>query len=632
MNSCAYRLMGRLVVPAAFLMVLVAGPLLAAEPDGAAADPREVPAAGPDMEALLGSHGRFSSPTDDTLALEFLFSLTGQRQYDLLRGYDGKGYSRDDDKYSETSRPLRGQRSVQSVYESTEAILDYRSRHFNLFVDWALIGDRRYDPSEPYMRDRYFYIRDAHVEVDYQPFTLKMGRTTQQDVVDTPYSLFVNSNPIPALQMETSYKGDFFFYTSRWVGLNRSSDKTYFGSEPGVAPFGVYNNDNPQIVPGTGARYDQVYPDGVPWADRGANFKVYGLNLEQGWRFGLQEGAVYTNSFFNPEFFLSPMPMYFTQIIMDGGNKPWGEFANSKHVMGFFLDRTTPDGYFTAQILVDDINGSSIPGIDVDFQNRLAWSLGGYRQFDFGQVGLYYAGATKYAFSATSTPGDDVYDGLEVGNYSGADETPLYYSRRPYPFTYFPAVEYPVDGGRRMPIDYRQNYLGYAHGENNMAIKMDYTNTFFVDEPRETGFYASLEWVLNGAKSPANPWHEEYTYKDISDSTHFLRDDLEHQLLFRARVERPVTIFGTPFTVFADGELGFIFNAMRLEPPFDDDDPRRWIWGDENGDFKPPTGGHDEVKLIDRNRAEPWIYRPQMGTNEVIYYLTVGITYRWQMK
>lgn len=564
----------------------------------------------------------FSSDSDDTLAFEFTFGLTAQRMYEMLDSYESP----------ELDRSLRGQRAPRSWYDTTEAILDYRARYLSLFVDWAMINDERYDPSEPWMGGRYLYIKDAHVLVDRRPFLIKAGRTTQTDVVDSPYSLFVNANPIPAPQLETTYRGDFFFYTSRWVGLNHNSDKVYFGSGSDHPLYGQREPDatgDPIPMPGSGNAYEDVYPDGIPWANRGANVKVYGLNLADGWRFGLQENAVYLNQYFNPEFFLSPMPMYFTQIIVDGGNKPWGEYANGKHVLGFFADRTRPGNYLAGQILLDDFNpGNLAPSLDVDFMNRIAWSIGGYREYDFGQVGLYYAGSTKYTFSATSSAGID----RDVRTFDGADEVPLYYSRRPYPLTYFPAVEYPVKNGRRMPIDYRHNYLGYQHGENNMAIKIDYTSTFHHDEGRTIGLYSSLEYVINGAKSPANPWHEESHFRDIDEATRFLNDDLEHQLLVRARVERPVKIFGVPFTVFADGELGFIFNAMKLEPVFAEDDERRVFDLDDLEDRSRVDAEENEANIVDRNLVEPWIYRPQPGDHEVIWHLTLGITYRWQVK
>ncbi|TVR85817.1 MAG: hypothetical protein EA428_15205, partial [Spirochaetaceae bacterium] len=330
----------------------------------------------------------FLGDTEDTLTLDFLFSLTGERDYDRFVKQPG----------------FNKERPPNAVYDTLSAILDYRSRYFSLFVDWGMINDGRYDPTEPYMRGRYLYINDAHVKVEGESFSVKAGRSTQKDVVDTPYSLFVNSRPIPALQLETNYNGTYFFYSNRWVSLNRNSELIYFGSDHESFPLAGRESDK---VAGSGGSFEDVYPRGIPWADRGSNFKVYGLNLGR-WRFGIQESAVYINQSFNPEFFLSPMPLYFTQLVVDSGGDgafPWGEEANSKHIFGFFADRTTEDTYIAGQFLFDDINGGFIPGIETEFQDRLAWSLGGHRDFEFGRIGLYYAGATKYSFSATSTTG-----------------------------------------------------------------------------------------------------------------------------------------------------------------------------------------------------------------------------------
>lgn len=520
--------------------------------------------------------------TDDTLTLDLLFSLTGERDYARFVELDG----------------FDDERSPNPVYDTLSAVLDYRSRYFSLFVDWSMINDGRYDATEPYMRGRYLYINDSHVQLENESFSLKAGRSTQKDVVDTPYSLFVNSRPIPALQLETNYNGTYFFYSNRWVSLNRNSELIYFGSDNEEFPL----NDD--------------FPDGIPWADRGANFKVYGLNMGR-WRFGLQESSVSIKQNFNPEFFLSPMPMYFTQLVVDSGGQgafPWGEFANTKHIFGFFADRTTEDTYIAGQFLFDDINGGFIPGIETEFQDRLAWSLGGHRDFDFGRVGLYYAGATKYSFSATSV--SDI--NADTSKFDGTDEVPLYYSRRPYPLTYYPAVEFPDDGGtKRLPIDYRDNYIGYMHGENNMALMLTYMNVFR-PETGGIGFHSSLEYVVNGAKSPANPWHEKDSYTEISESFVLLNDStLEHQLRLRAGVQKDVRLFDTPFSVFAEGELALLFNRMRISPPFDEDDSEVVL---------------DNAEIVDRNQVEPWIYRPQAGEHDVTGQLTLGVVYRFNLR
>jgi hypothetical protein len=492
---------------------------------------------------------------------------------------------------------LPGQRPPKTFYDTSRALLDYHYDDFSLFVDFAMIDDEIYDPAEVYLLGRYFFIQDAYVEYTADRFSVKAGRTIQKDVVDTPYSLFVSSEAIPSVQLEASYFGDLVFYTTRWVRLNENSKQTYFGTAE-TSPYWDYPFDeDSDRYP-----YQEMYPEGIYWLDRGANFHVYGLNLGE-WRFGLQESAVTYNSSFNTEFFVSPMIMYLTQLVIEGGAKPWTEYSNTKHFMGFFVDRIDDESYFASQLLIDDVNGDFIPGIDQDNQNRLAWSVGGYKQYPFGRVGFYHAGATKNTFSPTyaSTP-DKKLDSYE------ADQLPMYYSTRPYPYTYYPAVQYQLEDGTPMPIDYTRNYIGYKHGENNISFLLTYDNfiaggdSSFLQTARKTAFGASLEWVLNGAKSPVNPWHEFDHWKEIPNPTELLDGTVEHILLLSGYLHRPVQLFGQPFSLFADMKAGMAFNAMALEPA------------------SPDT--HD---------TEPWIYRPQAGVHEPIFQLTIGLTYQWQL-
>jgi len=502
--------------------------------------------------------------SDEYLAFEFFFGGTLQRQYEMLDG----------------------QRSPKSFYDTTQAILDYRFKDFSLFIDWSLINDELYDPSEVYLLGRYFYINDAHVAYQTNRFSLKAGRSTQQDVVDSPYSLFVNSEPIPAVQVEAKYTGDYFFYTNRWISLNHNSKNTYFGYGPDDDPYP--DSDG----------YSILYPNGVTWADRGAHFHVYGLNLGD-WRFGLQESAVTFGDSFSADFFFSPMIMYFTQLVMDDGAKPWQEFANSKHFMGFFLDKTTEKSYFSTQILIDDINGDILPGVENKNQNRLAWSIGGSHEFDFGRIGFFHAGATKDTFGATyatttAKAFEDYHD----------DDLPVHYSFHSYPYTYYPAVSYLLeDDTTWMPIDYTQNYIGYKYGENNLSFLVDYENEFPLKNGQNLSQYLALEWVLNGAKSPANPWHEYVRWTHIPDPTQLLDGTVEQILTFRSRTDFPVKVFGVPFNVFADLEAGMIFNAMGLEPATEE-----------------------------TAATEAWIYRPQEGQHEPVFRLTLGMGYLWRLK
>ena len=146
----------------------------------------------------------FSVEQDSEESLTFLAngSVTFQKQYELLDG----------------------QREPKNIYETLWGVLDYQNAPYRLYIDIALVGDSIYDPSETYMLGRYVYINDAYVDLDLDRFYLKAGRSTQKDVIDSPYTLFVNSEPHPATQIEAKYEGDFFFYTSRWVSLNNNSE------------------------------------------------------------------------------------------------------------------------------------------------------------------------------------------------------------------------------------------------------------------------------------------------------------------------------------------------------------------------------------------------------------------------
>jgi len=524
--------------------------------------------------SLFAGEDSESLEDDEYLAFEFFLTGTAQKQYEMLDG----------------------QRSPKDFFDTSRALLDYRYSNFSLFIDWSMINDEIYDPAEVYMMGRYFYINDAHVDYETDRFYIKAGRSIQKDVVDSPYSLFVNSEPIPSVQIETKYTGDFFFYTNRWVNLNHNSENTYFGSGAD-SPFWDYQDGELDYS------YREEYPNGIPWVDRGAHFHVYGLNLGK-WRFGLQESAVTFGESFSPEFFLSPMIMYFAQLVVDDGAKPWLEYANSKHFMGFFVDRTTDDSYFSSQILIDDINGDILPGVENVNQNRLAWSIGGYRDFSFGRMGFFHGGALKDTFGATyaSTVNGSDYPYRDYDEYN-ADDIPLYYSYHPYPYTYYPDVEYNLEDGTRMPIDYTQNYIGYKYGENNLAFLLDYKNEFFTRSPHKLSLYAALEWVLNGAKSPANPWHEYDRWTQIPDPTQLLDGTVENILTIRTRLDRSINFLGVPFSVFADLELGMAFNAMGLEP------------------------AHADAEV-----TEAWIYRPQPGINEPIYQLSIGFSYLWRLK
>jgi hypothetical protein len=141
-----------------------------------------------------------------------------------------------------------------------------------------------------------------------------------------------------------------------------------------------------------------------------------------------------------------------------------------------------------------------------------------------------------------------------------------------------------------VPLDYRDNYIGYLYGENNLAFLVDYKRSF----PR-LDFGASLEYVISGSKSPANPWHDAVQGKDAGRYTQMFGEPvLEHTITARlqgAWTRRAWTFYGRL-------SLGGVFNRLGLEASAD----------------------------LPENPAMS-IYRPQEGDNHLIYGLTVGATY-----
>ncbi len=315
------------------------------------------------------------------------------------------------------------------------------------------------------------------------------------------------------------------------------------------------------------------FPSGYP--DRGANYKVYALKFGD-MRFGFQDSTVYVGRVFDPEYFFSPIPNVGHQLIRNDG-KPWSEESNDNSLVTWFYDWQTPKSYLYAQWLLDDINlDFLIPKFMEDewggqrIPQKTAWSLGGYYNFSFGRLGFYHAGATKYTFS----PNTDWVD-------------------LPYQYSYYPDVSYVtndlhVTPGAEITIDYMDNYIGYKYGENNIAFLIDYGNVF-----GPVAFNACLEYVISGSKSPANPWHEYTTVGDTGRDTKLLDDPvLEHTIAAQIRA---LWIWRN-FTFYSQLRLGGKFNELALEPVFDGGLP---------------------------------IYRPQEGSDRLIYQVKIGATYRF---
>jgi hypothetical protein len=416
------------------------------------------------------------------------------------------------------------------VYDNLHTVLRYDYRFAHVVADLSLLNDQKYSPYEDYTMGRYFFINAGGMVLDFGALQVSGGRLPHRDLVGSPYSLFISSSAHSDILADITFRGGPFTYETRWVRLNTRSEAGY--------------------------------------PDRGANYKVFAVRLGD-WRFGLQDSAVYVDRVFDEEYFFSPVPNIVTQMINNHAGKPWGQDSNDNSIMGLFVERQRPESYLYAQWLVDDIDLSFLVPASLRDESwyrkipqKMAWSIGGSREFPFGRLGFYHAGATKYTFQAL-------------------------FPDIPYSYTYYPDVDYQLKDGTPMTLSEEDNYIGYLHGENNIA--------FLADFARQLGpvdFTASLEYVVSGSKSPANPWHESTTHGGVT----LLLDDpvLEHKVIGTAAASWPCR----NWTFYTRVKLGAAFNHLAL---------------------------------VEAVPFEPKIFRPQPGEHVPIYAWTLGVSYRWKV-
>lgn len=440
------------------------------------------------------------------------------------------------------------------------ATLLTRGEHYDIDVNLAMSNDGAIIPHSSYQLGHYFYTRGATAGFNFGDVSFTGGRGIHADVVDSPYTIYINPEAFPAIHAEAAYTGEVFSYTTRWVRLNERSAQYYNGDIDGD--------------PAT----DTLI------RDRGMTFKAYSLHFGN-LTVGFEDVSLYLDRSFDAETFLSPFPMYFLEMLNTSAGRPWSELSNTNSLMGFFGEYETGDLYLCGQVLVDDINagalapilGWAIPSLNnIENLSKVAWSLGGTYDTPFGLFGFYHGGALKYTFAATYV----------------SDSS---YSTLPYEYTYFPVAEFDAGGGTYKPLDYTHNYIGYTHGENNLAFLADYTAEFGGRKPWAFGLYSSLEWVINGSKSPSNPWHEHDHWTEIDPPQELLTDEvLEHTLRLDVRLSKPVNNW-----LFAvDGALGYVWN--RLE-------------------------------LVEAVADEPKIYTPVAGNNHLIASLTLRAAYTLEL-
>ena len=406
-----------------------------------------------------------------------------------------------------------------TFFEENRVEFSFSDGPVGLNLDVSLMGGRRYPAHSRFQMGRYFHMNDASLDFSLGRLGLYGGYLPHGDVVKTPYSLYISSLVIPALNAGFRYTHDRFFFETRWIRLNERSSVKYVGK-------------------------DETF------RDRGLTFKAFGLNFGN-LTVGFEDAYLYLDQSFDAESFLLPAPMYLLQMQLASGGRPWAQNNNVNILMGFFAHWEEGPYYLESQLLVDDINASllapvfgwAIPALyEIENLSKVAWNVGGKLELQTGTVAFYHGGATKYTFQATYT-------------------TPSNYSILPYEYLYYPATEFSMPSGNLETVRYEDNYIGYKHGENNLAFMVEYAAPILTGTAYSFDLETSAEWVINGAKSPANPWHEYNNSTEIEPQVELLCEDvLEHLVDLRTSVTKTVT----PFDISVSLLLGYGWNRLEL--------------------------------------------------------------------
>lgn len=324
--------------------------------------------------------------------------------------------------------------------------LGYSFAGLTIQAELASGNDGRYGPvaAENYLGGAWAIIKNGGLKYNAKPFSVTVGRFDHLDIVESPYSIFINGQNKIANQIDISFNDGFFFYTSRALLLNLRS--------------------------------------GVGYPDRGNVFKTYGLKFGD-FRIGYQDSATFVRpgSAFDADYFINPLPGFFIQYIDSNTNVPWSRSQNDNAIMGLFADYKTEKAYAYTQLLIDDIclNKYFKPESRI-IPDKIAFSLGGRYKTPAGTFAAHLGLATKYTF--------------ESFGHSGIDNK--------YGYTYYPDVSF-SSAGTIETISIEDNMIGFCYGENALALMFVYNNDFSFAK-----ITSDAEYRVRGSQSPANPWHD----------------------------------------------------------------------------------------------------------------------------
>ena len=403
--------------------------------------------------------------------------------------------------------------------------------------------------------ENYAVMETGYTTLHLNPVEFQIGRMRHSEVFDSPYSLFINSGNPSAVGAVLSYRDPVFAYESRWIRLNERS-------ELGVDAPPAWNAANG----GSG---------GFP--DRGANIKTITFTLGHQ-KFGIQDAGVYTGRSFDLEYFVSPMPEYFTQYFYGTAGRPWTTSTNENNLIGFFWTWTDPKFKLGAQVLIDDFSLHFLFPVQVPNNPwKAAWTLGAELPTWAGTFGLHHAGALKYTFEPIdATVGKDAASA--------------------YGYTLYPDTRYGMKGGYR-PFVIEDNALGYLHGENNLAILLTYENTW----NRVFRGSSQVEFLVAGSNSPANPWHDARGSNEVG--SHWIDDPvLQQSVVWTTDLRWALGDWELYFLT----KLGGIWHVLEL---------------------RDPVGLTGTEANLDRLVA---IYKPS-DTNKAVAMVSLGVSYRWNI-
>jgi len=403
------------------------------------------------------------------------------------------------------------------VYGTLEAGMNHSDKGFTF--EWLLTGDTAGEYSTPFHGD-YFGdfnvdIKKAGITYQNDTFRLALGKLPGKDIVQSPYSLYLNPAQDPMLSIDFTYDGDLLYFNERWMGLN----------------------------------YDSAYG----WKDRGAVVKSYAIVLGH-FRFGFQDVLVSSSSYLNPLDLLIPAPSFLVQYVNTAQGRPWSadpSTSNENTIMGFFSDFTGENWYVYGQCLVDDFSANRFfkPNEFQD-QDKIALSAGGSVILENKiTLGFYAALATKYTFQSFGS-----YD-----SGGAAYDTQYGYSRWPVNAIYV--------NGKWQLISVDKNMIGYCNGENNVSFMLTtgFAPFIWVTDPppllRPLTVSASLEFSITGEQSPGNPWNDKETKTELAQGMHLLDDPVLNKKIC-AEIDSVLPV--GPFSFSLGLTCGYEWNKMCL--------------------------------------------------------------------